>query len=183
MSKRNKKQKAPKKVTQEEIDIIKRDAYQAASKPILTIIADALEEKDCKGIADRVRSLAFEATASAAIPFEYNGETYKVCTALAPVSIDYKHEIMLPPSFTHYNELLSNFDVLKVTAVTYWESFKHEHKELYDEIKEVLGVLDIVEMTNIKTMMRFENAIEAKRIGLFSYIINPQNQVLSNATM
>lgn len=167
-----------KDIPQSEREEIKTMASNAASKTVLHIIAKALIAKNCQGVADRVAAFAFTHCSSVSISFEYEGGTWKVCSSLTPTSADYKNDIALPPSFTKFGELIEQFNLLKLVAVTYWEHFKTEHADLYKEIKAILGDLDIVEVTDNLTVMRFENALDADRIGIFSYIVDPTGKVL-----
>jgi hypothetical protein len=152
--------------------------YETASKAVLYSLVNALRQTKPL-LAERLEKLAFNRANSLAVEFSCEGSDYKLCSCLAAVDATYKTTLNIPESFDKMNTLLEYFTLLKLIATTYWESFKVQNKDIYQQIKKVFGELDLEEVVGNQTTLRFSSdKLDNYRVSIFCYFMDSEGNAL-----
>jgi hypothetical protein len=152
--------------------------YETASKAVLHSLVNALKESKPL-LAERLEKLAFNRAKSIAIDFNCEGSDYKLCSCLAAVDAAYRTTLNVPESFDKMNTLLEYFTLLKLIATTYWEEFKIQNKDIYQQIEKVFGKLDLEEIVGNQTTLRFSSdALDNHRVSIFCYFMDSEGNAL-----
>lgn len=162
--------------------------YEVASKAVLSCLISALKEKRPL-LADRIAKLSHNRSNAVSIAFMRNDlidqdgksvpEEYKLCSCLVEADSEYRTNLVIPKSFNKMDELKEQFTLLKLIAVTFWEDFKVNNSDVYAQITKVYGNIDLEEIVNNQTTLRFSNdELNNHRVSIFCYYTNEKNEIL-----
>lgn len=174
------KRRAKEKFSDQEIDDIINMGKKLCAKPVLTALIEVIKEGRTQGRdQDEADKLIMAITKT--IPYNYCGYIdvtfneipYSLNICLSLVDRDYRTEIDIP-SEAYVNDLYMKYDMLKQTALAYWQSYISEHEQLVKRVAAYRPDVDFgtlkIDISN-KTTLYFD-PLSAKRIGIFCYYVD-----------
>ncbi len=171
------KAKAREKYSDKEIDDFVNMGKKIASKTVLTALKEAVMVGPAKGD-DAGEAQKICAKIDKLMPYNYCGyvniemkeisSQLNLCLSIVPK--DYKTDISIP-SEDYVQELYSQYDYLRKTAIAYWHTWMGENPDLLKRIADYRRDVDFSKLRmnreNATTLFWDEEA--NKRIGIFAY--------------